>query len=72
MQTDMMRQIADEVAGQEGDDADDTYEHLTDVVPMGRPTQPTDIANAIAWLVTDDAEFITGQALNVTGGRWMS
>jgi NAD(P)-dependent dehydrogenase (short-subunit alcohol dehydrogenase family) len=70
--TPMMRQLATERASVSGGQADDIYEHLADVIPLGRATEPTDIANTIAWLVSDGAEFITGQSINVTGGRWMS
>ena len=36
--------------------------------PSGRFGQPTDIARAVVWLASDDAEFITGQTLTVDGG----
>jgi NAD(P)-dependent dehydrogenase (short-subunit alcohol dehydrogenase family) len=36
--------------------------------PLRRVGQPLDIANAIAFLCSDDASFITGQALVVDGG----
>jgi len=38
-------------------------------VPLGRLSQPRDIANAVAFLVSDEASFITGVALEVDGGR---
>lgn len=38
-------------------------------VPLGRLSTPLDIANAALWLVSDEAEFITGVALEVDGGR---
>ncbi len=38
-------------------------------VPLGRLSQPRDIANAVAFLASDDAAFITGVALEVDGGR---
>ena len=41
-------------------------------VPLGRPQTPEDIGNAVAFLVSDDASEITGQALNVNGGAVMS
>lgn len=72
MNTDMMKQIAKEGAALDGADADETFGHLHDVVPMGRPTEPTDIANVVSFLCSDDASFLTGQSLNVTGGRWMA
>jgi len=37
-------------------------------VPMGRIGQPTDVANAVAFLCSPQASYITGQSLNVDGG----
>tara|TARA_B100001029_G_scaffold118648_2_gene98406 strand:- start:9274 stop:10104 length:831 start_codon:yes stop_codon:yes gene_type:complete len=37
--------------------------------PLGRPQEPRDIGNAIAFLASEDASQITGQALNVNGGN---
>ena len=39
--------------------------------PMGRPGLPTDTAAACAWLASDEAFYITGEALNVSGGEEM-
>ncbi len=36
---------------------------------LGRTGEPKDIANAVLFLVSDDASFITGQVLKVDGGR---
>ncbi|MCX6628784.1 MAG: 3-oxoacyl-ACP reductase FabG [Candidatus Solibacter sp.] len=36
--------------------------------PLGRMGQPEDIANAYAWLASDQASFITGTVLSVDGG----
>jgi 3-oxoacyl-[acyl-carrier protein] reductase len=38
-------------------------------IPLGRMSQPQDIANAALWLATDEAAFITGVVLEVDGGR---
>ncbi len=38
-------------------------------IPLGRLSTPRDIANAALYLASDDAEFITGIALEVDGGR---
>lgn len=35
---------------------------------MGRWGQPSDVANTIAWLVSDEASFISGQTIQVNGG----
>ncbi len=37
--------------------------------PMGRPGLPSDTAAACAWLASDDAFYVTGEALNVSGGE---
>jgi NAD(P)-dependent dehydrogenase (short-subunit alcohol dehydrogenase family) len=39
-------------------------------VPMGRFTSVEDIADIVEFLVSDNASFITGQALYVNGGEW--
>jgi acetoacetyl-CoA reductase len=40
-------------------------------IPMSRIGQPEDIAAAVAFLASDDAEWITGQTLSVNGGQLM-
>ena len=39
--------------------------------PMGRPGLPSDTAAACAWLASDAAVYITGEAINVSGGEEM-
>jgi meso-butanediol dehydrogenase/(S,S)-butanediol dehydrogenase/diacetyl reductase len=39
--------------------------------PMGRPGLASDTAAACAWLASDDAGYVTGEALNVSGGEEM-
>ena len=41
-------------------------------VPMGRLGQPDDLAGAIAFLASEDAVYITGQVLSVSGGLTMN
>lgn len=40
-------------------------------VPANRLGDPKDIANAVAFLVSDDASYITGETLHVNGGMYM-
>ena len=38
-------------------------------IPLGRMSEPKDIANATLYLASDEAEFVTGVILEVDGGR---
>jgi acetoacetyl-CoA reductase len=40
-------------------------------IPMGRLGTPEEIAKAVAFLVSDDSEFITGITLSINGGLYM-
>lgn len=39
------------------------------LIPMGRMGRPLDIANAVLFLASDEADFVTGQTAHVCGGR---
>jgi len=42
---------------------------MSDKIPLGRPGLVTDTAAAVAFLASDDAQYITGEAMNVSGGE---
>ena len=46
----------------------DAYSRLMTLVPYGRIGQPSDIAQAAAWLASDAADYVTGATLFVDGG----
>jgi 2-hydroxycyclohexanecarboxyl-CoA dehydrogenase len=46
-------------------------EAMTRAVPMKRLGRPEEVAAAVAFLASDDAQFITGQTLSVSGGLTM-
>jgi len=45
--------------------------HYVEKIPLGRPQTVEDIANVVVFLASDEASFMTGQAINVTGGQEM-
>lgn len=55
-----------------GGDNPKLREALTKAIPLRRLGQPEDLANAVAFLVSDQAAFITGQTVSVSGGLTMS
>ena len=52
-----------------GEDTPELRAKFRASIPLGRLSTPLDVANAALWLVSDEAEFITGVALEVDGGR---
>jgi NAD(P)-dependent dehydrogenase (short-subunit alcohol dehydrogenase family) len=40
-------------------------------VPLGRMSEPEDVAGLVAWLCSPDARGVTGQGLDMNGGAWM-
>jgi 3-oxoacyl-[acyl-carrier protein] reductase len=50
----------------------DVKDLLQKQIPLGRLGQPADVAAAVRFLVSDDAEYITGQVIHVNGGMLMA
>ena len=47
------------------------YSDAMSFVPMGRMSEPEEIAGTVAWLLSDEAKLVTGQAIDHNGGAWM-
>jgi len=45
---------------------------LTRAIPMRRLAQPSDLANVVAFFASDEAAYVTGQTVSVSGGLTMS
>ena len=48
---------------------EDYLEAMKNRIPMRRPGLPEDTAAAVAFLCSDDAQYITGESMNVSGGE---
>jgi 2-hydroxycyclohexanecarboxyl-CoA dehydrogenase len=55
-----------------GEDSAKVLDSMRKAVPMRRLGKPEDIAAAVAFLASDQAGFITGQTLSVSGGLTMA
>lgn len=52
-----------------GEDTPERREQFRSTVPLGRFSQPRDVANAALFLCSDEADFLTGVCMEVDGGR---
>jgi len=63
VETEMGRRLMKATAGI------DDLRKLDAAMPFGRICQPEDVANVVRWLVSERASYITGEKINVYGGR---
>jgi NAD(P)-dependent dehydrogenase (short-subunit alcohol dehydrogenase family) len=49
----------------------EAVDRITEMVPMKRWGKPADVADAVAFLVSDHSSYITGETLTVDGGAWI-
>lgn len=47
---------------------DKIWDKVVDKIPAGKPGKPIDVANMVAFLASDEAEYVTGEIINVGGG----
>lgn len=45
---------------------------ITSKIPLGRLGKPEDVARPIAFLASDEAAFITGETININGGKFIA
>lgn len=50
---------------------DEAHQIAMQAVPLGRMGEPQEVAGLVAYLVSSDAQGITGQCLDMNGGAWM-
>ncbi|WP_421849294.1 SDR family oxidoreductase [Novosphingobium sp.] len=52
-----------------GEDSEEVRNRILATIPLGRFSQPRDIANAVTFLASSESDLITGSILEVDGGR---
>ena len=57
IETDMTRGVPEKV-----------WDIMVGKIPMGRAGKPSDVANMVAFLASEEADYITGEVINVGGG----
>jgi NAD(P)-dependent dehydrogenase (short-subunit alcohol dehydrogenase family) len=50
----------------------EAVQRIAGMVPLGRWGQPSEVADAVAFLASDHAAYITGETLTIDGGSWLS
>jgi acetoacetyl-CoA reductase len=58
--TDMVRSIAPEI-----------LDKIIAQIPLGRLGEPSEVAGAVAYLVSEDGAYITGQVIDLNGGLYI-
>jgi NAD(P)-dependent dehydrogenase (short-subunit alcohol dehydrogenase family) len=69
--TDMAWRGIDAIAKGLGTDRAGGLAEAMSHVPLGRMSEPEDVAGLVAWLVSSDARGVTGQAIDMNNGAWM-
>ena len=70
--TDMVRKVAGEVGATVGMTAQEWLDMRADDTAVKRLARPEEIAGVVAFLASDDARYLTGQAIEVDGGLVLS
>ncbi len=69
IQTPFWKDISEGFARVTGKSPEDVVEGFRASVPWGRFGTPEDVAGAVAWIATDDAEYVSGQAIAMNGAE---
>jgi NAD(P)-dependent dehydrogenase (short-subunit alcohol dehydrogenase family) len=69
--TEMAHAGIDGIAKAIGGSHDDALKLAMEPVPLKRMSEPEDVAGLVAWLVSNDARGVTGQALDINNGAFM-
>jgi NAD(P)-dependent dehydrogenase (short-subunit alcohol dehydrogenase family) len=65
--TDRLQEGLQTVARHEGISMDEALQQATRRIPLGRLARPEEIADAVVWLASDRASYVTGALLTMDG-----
>ncbi len=68
--TSRLKELSSRIAASTGSTEEKVEQTWIEQIPVGRLGQPEDIADAVVWLASERASFITGQTLLVDGGMY--
>jgi meso-butanediol dehydrogenase/(S,S)-butanediol dehydrogenase/diacetyl reductase len=68
VRTPLWEPLLDQLSATKGITRDEAFAEFVDGIPLGRPQEPEDIGEVVAFLASDKARNMTGQGINVTGG----
>ena len=66
--TPLWNDIVEGFSQRRGQSHEEIAEQFLESIPLGRFGTPEDVAGAVSWLCTDEAEYITGQCIAMNGG----
>ena len=69
---DLKQRILDPRSDQDRAARDSVIESITTQVQLGRVCLPEEVANMVAYLASEAADYMCGQTIDVAGGQWMN
>jgi meso-butanediol dehydrogenase/(S,S)-butanediol dehydrogenase/diacetyl reductase len=68
VRTPLWEPLLDQLSATKGITRDEAFGEFVSAIPLGRPQEPRDVGEVVAFLASDKARNMTGQGINVTGG----
>ncbi|CAF4238409.1 unnamed protein product, partial [Adineta steineri] len=68
VETKLIDSVTEEFTKYHGTTQDEAKKIFIQMIPLGRPAQPDDIANFVSYLASKDSDYMTGQSVIVDGG----